>query len=480
MNTDHQTPPSTQPPIQAAAALLAYTDMGNAERLSALHGANWRYVSNRKYWMHWNGGYWRKDRRQQIMEVAKHTVRHIKHEIDPAMMTQEHYKHAKKSEEIARLNAMIQLTTTDAKIAILEADLDKHQFLLGCKNGVINLWTGTLGEPNRADLITRISPIEYDYELFQRIQREGLKALAEVAPYFSGFLKRITDDSEGYMQFLLRALGYSLTGSTTEEVFFMLYGSGANGKTKLLELMAYIMGDHATKGRFETFTRSALETKSSHSSDIARLNGARFVYANEGNEGSQLNVAAINEITGGDTMTASYKYENEFEFIPKLKLWIATNHKPIIRETSIGIWRRLRLLPFTVFIPEEERNQELLDKMKAEAPGILAALVYGCLEWQRDGLMICKEVKEASDAFHNDQDTVKQFVDSNCQLDNASAPISASQLHARYNHYCHEQGFDQRAVSRSQFYERLEALPHIQRKTVHKQLHFTGIQLHSD
>jgi putative DNA primase/helicase len=215
------------------------------------------------------------------------------------------------------------------------------------------------------------------------------------------------------VSFLQRALGYSLTGDTREHCLFFLHGSGNNGKTTFLEIMRYLLGDYSTKAEFSTFLAKQSEGPRN---DIARLRGARLVAASEADGGKRLAEALIKEITGGDTISARFLHHEFFEFKPQFKIWLAANDKPIIKGTDHGIWRRIRLVPFTVKIPDEEIDKSLPEKLRAELPGIFAWIVQGCLDWQKVGLGEPPEVKQATQEYREEMDVLGDFITAKCRL----------------------------------------------------------------
>jgi putative DNA primase/helicase len=203
-----------------------------------------------------------------------------------------------------------------------------------------------------------------------------------------------------------------LTGDTSEDALFFYYGTGANGKSVFLRTIAAILGDYHTTASMEMFTVTNNER---HPTDLADLRGARLVTAIETEEGKRWDEAKIKALTGGDRIKARFMRQDFFEYIPQFKLMIAGNHRPAIRTIDEAIRRRMNLLPFTVTIPEEERDLALTDKLKAEWPGILAWIIEGCLDWQRDGLQPAKAVKDATAEYLEAEDALKAFIDENCE-----------------------------------------------------------------
>jgi putative DNA primase/helicase len=413
--------PATKPPRRPEFEPL--TDVGNAARFTHRWGHEVRYVPSWG-WLLWDQTRWRRDETANVMEFAKETARSILDEAKQAWDDDQRKalaKHAIRSESAPRLKAMIDLAASDPAVVALVADFDTNPFLLNAENGVINLKTGALFRHARTDLITKTVSVSYDPD-------------AE-CPRFETFLQRILADPD-LIKFVQRAAGYCLTGSTAEQVIFMLWGLGANGKSTLLELLRAMLGEYALSAPVETFI---LRRDSNIPNDLARLQSARFVTAVETDARRHLAESLIKSITGGDTITARFLYSEFFEFQPAFKLWLATNHRPRIRGTDHAIWRRVRLIPFTVTIPDAEQDRHLVDKLKAELPGILRWAVNGCLAWQRDGLGTPKAVEVATAEYRAEQDPLAAFIAECCVVESAAFAVTRN-LYQTYSDWCDKSG----------------------------------------
>jgi putative DNA primase/helicase len=302
--------------------------------------------------------------------------------------------------------------------------LDNTPWLLNCENGTIDLKTGDLREHRREDLLTKIIPVEYDP--------------SAKSPMWFAFLLRIMQGNEKVIRFLQKAAGYSLTGSVREQCFFLCYGTGANGKTVFLRTLLNVIGDYGKPVDPDLLLARAGET---HPTKYANLVGVRLAVALETEEGKRMNEVITKWLTGGDKLSARFMRQDFFEFEPIHKIWIATNHKPIIRGTDIAIWRRVRLIPFNVTIPEEEQDQELIEKLRTELPGILNWLVGGCLAWQHEKLESPKEVKEATESYRDEMNTLGMFLTEMCVI-KPGLKVKASDLHREYESWCSENGED--------------------------------------
>jgi len=348
-----------------------HTDLGNAERLVAEHGEDLRYDHNRGRWLVWDSRRWADDDTGEAVRRAKATARGLWADLDAIedeKDRREAAKHAARSESEGRIHAALGLAASEPGIAVRVDELDADPFALTCLNGTLDLRTGALRPHRRADLITKLVPVAH--------------APGASCPTWLAFLDRIMGGNHELIGFLRRAVGYSLTGVTREQVMFLLHASGSNGKTTLLEELRSLLGDYAQQTPSETLMA---KRESAVPNDVARLRGARFVSAVETDEGRRLAEVMVKQITGGDTISARYMRAEWFEFTPQCKVWLATNHRPVIRGTDDAIWRRLRLVPFVVTIPEEERDKTLPDRLRDELPGVLAWAVQGCLEWRPKG-----------------------------------------------------------------------------------------------
>jgi putative DNA primase/helicase len=244
--------------------------------------------------------------------------------------------------------------------------------------------------------------------------------------------------NQNLLDFLQTAYGYSLTGNTDERKMFIQYGSGANGKTTTNEVINEIMGDYAVRTPTETLF---IKHDGAIPNDVAKLNGARFVFCSEAEEGRELAESFIKDITGGDTVSARFMRAEWFEFQPTFKVWLATNHKPVIRGTDNAIWDRICLIPFSVSIPESERipRREMIEQFEEELPGILAWMVRGCIGWYRSGLQTPDEVKEATSNYRTEMDLIGDFIEERCTVRNG-LEIEATALYKHYSDWAGSQG----------------------------------------
>lgn len=397
--------------VGVGAEFAHLTDLGNAERLLKRHGENIRWCEPWRSFNVWNGQVWLQDMMRMPHRLAALTVRSIYAEAAARESKEEREavaNHAKRSESERSIHAMLELVKSMPSIAVLPDDLDRDPWLLNVLNGTIDLRTGELRKHQREDLITKLAAVAYDP--------------AAEAPVFQWFLRSITRESEDLIDFLQRSFGYCATGDTRERVLFIAWGGGRNGKSTLLGAVQHVLGDYAVTAPTRTFMAKRGDDVPN---DLAALKGSRFVLASETSSGRALDMALVKQVTGNDRISARFMRAEWFDYLPSFKLWLATNHKPVIRDQSAGAWDRLRLVPFAErFVPKEEADAatpsdrivdpEMGARLKAESAGILAWIVQGCLKWQRDGLGVPEEVRAATNKYRTEMDVLADFVEERC------------------------------------------------------------------
>jgi putative DNA primase/helicase len=402
-----------------------HDDIGNAARLLIRHGENVRYVHALGQWFVWDGIRYRADDTGVVSELAKDSMVAIWDEATTTSDVREKAdisNHARQSGKEPRIRAAVTVASTDRAVAIRPSDLDRDPFVIGVQNGAIELATGQYRQAKRDDLLTMQCGVSWD---------ENAKS-----ELWCQFLDRVLGGNSSLISFVQRAVGYTLTGLTTEQVLFFCFGLGRNGKSVFLSMMRALFGDYAAQASFD----SVLERKSEGPrSDLARLTGKRFVSALEVGEGRRLDEGMVKLLTGQDVLTCRPLYKSEFEYLPRFKLWLAANHKPTIRGQDLAIWRRIHMIPFSVTIPEEERDPNLIEKLRAELPALLKWAVQGCLEWQRIGLKPPAEVVRATEAYRVESDVIGKFLEERCELD-PSALTPSKELIAAYRLWAEETG----------------------------------------
>jgi putative DNA primase/helicase len=430
------------------------TDLGNAERFVDAHRDRVLWCPARKSFLFWDGKRYAWDERGEVVKLAHLTSRSIFHEAAYTEDEDEQKKiagFAAVSQNTTRIRAM--LTEAKPYLAVGMEELDRNPWLVNCQNGTLDLRTGKLKDHDPADRITKIVPVEYHPEAS--------------CPRFLRFLKETLVD-DGVIKFVKRYSGYTLTGITRERLLAILYGFGKNGKTTLVELLQDVMGDYATNTDTETLLMKRYQGVSN---DVAALKGARFVSAAEVEQGRRLAESKVKQLTGRDTVTARYLFGEPFNFRPEFKLWLSTNNKPVIQGTDDAIWDRIRLIPFTQRFDGERQDPKLPEKLRSELAGVLAWMVEGCLEWQEHGLGEPDSVREATDQYRAEMDTLAAFIEDRCVVrEGIVAP--ATPLYKQYQMWCDDAGekpetqkvFGMRLRERGFTSDKIKRGPHKDRK----------------
>ncbi len=414
--------------------MRAYTfdDMGNADRFVDLFGDNVRYCYTEKKWYYYNSMKWCVDNIGVVLRMADKSVEAMKAEAKLYLQADEENggdmskafeKHMKASRSNKSKKAM--LNEVEHHIPVLPAQMDKYRMALNTPSGIINLKNGEVRAHNPEYYFTKITSVD-------------CSQTAE-CPRWLAFLDDIFAGDKELIRYIQKAVGYSLTGSTAEQCAFFLYGTGRNGKSTFIDVIRDVFGDYAANIQPETIMVRNSQS-SAINSDIARLKGARLVTSVEPNEGVRINEGLLKQLTGDDTVTARKLYSEEFEFKPEFKLWMATNHKPIIRGTDTGIWRRIHMIPFNVQIPEDKVDKNLTHKLKAEITAIFKWCIDGCILWQREGLKMPSAVLQSVREYKREMDVISAFIEDRCVLEGS---VQASTLYAAYtswagdnNEYC--------------------------------------------
>jgi putative DNA primase/helicase len=438
------------------------TEGGNAQRLERLFGDGLRYNHTLKKWSLWDGGRWRTDTNGGAMRCASNVAAALyllAGKADGKDAREAIAGFAKATDTRKGFTNMLAIAANRLKFALTADDFDRDAWLLGAGDVTFDLKTGIPREPRRADLITKVIGAKYDREAR--------------CPLWDAFLELIFPDAElrGYMK---RAVGYCLTGSMGEQVFFFCYGIGANGKSVFLAVLRALLGEYAKMADFSTFL---VQRNEKVRNDLAALAGARVITAIEAEEGGRLSMQVIKSWTGGDPVTARYLFGEFFTFHPTGKIWLAANNKPAITERNHAAWRRVRLIPFTATIPEAERVSEYENVLYPELSGILNWALEGLQEYVRDGMKTPKVVLDATAEYRKENDSLEQFVSECCELGDVKA-CKNTVLYGTYLSFCGMSGL--KALSQTKFSLDLKAREGITQTKSKHGVEWQGIDLKAE
>ena len=417
------------------------TDYGNAERFVARFRDQLRFNASSGRWLVWDGRRWALDESGIHVRRAKETARLILAEAahcEDEVMRKRLTDWARASEKASAIKAMIELARTEPGIPVTAQDLDSDHWLLNVRNGALCLkGTPKLRPHDPTDNCTALAGVDYQPDAD--------------SPRWLAFLNRIMDGDQDRIDYLQRLTGYCLTGAVTTQVFPSLYGTGANGKSVFTDTITWLLGDYSGLAPDSLLT---VAPHQEHPTEIAGLQGKRLIVATENEEGKKLRVGLVKKMTGDAQLTGRFMRRDYFTFNRTHKTWIVTNHKPSVSEAKDAIWRRMHLIPFNVTIPESERDEHLLDKLREEGPGILAWAVRGCVAWQRDGLQAPRAVLDATADYRAESDVLADFLSDTCVTCNADNTVSRKAIRTAYVNWCRAVGALS-PISANGLYERL-------------------------
>jgi putative DNA primase/helicase len=391
------------------------------ERLVRRFGLGIRFVRDQGVWRVWDGKRWKTDRRNRVDRLAKHVVRELHDEAASAEgdEAKRRYQWAFKSGGRDRRNAMVNLAAMEKDMVTVTTDYDRDAWLFNLQNGVLDLKTGKLLPHSRKRLHSKISPVTYDP--------------AATCPLFEKFISEIMGGDQAMVDFLAAAAGYSMTGETKEQMVMVSHGNGQNGKSVFHITLKHILGDYAEVASFDTFVKK--KNDNGPKNDLAKLVGARMVMASESQDGERLDEALVKNVTGGEPITVRFLHKEFFTYEPEFKVWMSSNYKPAIKGTDWGIWRRIKLIPFDVVIPENRRDRQLTAKLRKEASGILNWMLKGLARNREEGFVYPEKVRAATTQYRDSQDVVGQFLRAKCIV-TPYAEIKGAELYTSYKTWC--------------------------------------------
>ena len=407
-----------------------FTEVMAAKRFVYLHGDTSRFC-RALGWLDWNGVRWDRDDTGSVNRKVKDCIKRmygLAAKIGEEDVRIKWVKFVASLETRAKIENILKIAESEESIAIRWQDLDRDPLLLNTLTGVVDLRTGELRGHNPKDLITKLAPVAYDQ--------------AATCPTYDQFVQSTFSCNEDMIAFTDRAIGHALTGVIVDAVIHILHGAGANGKSTIIELILHALGDY---GMIAPPGLLIAKRHEQHPTELADLRGMRFVAATETGEGARFDEEKIKKLTGNDTIKGRYMHKDFMQFPPTHKLFVGTNHRPEIRGSDHAIWRRPKLWPFNVIFTEPtdpanpqpgEQDKRLLEKLKAEAPGILARWVRGGLEWQRIGLAPPEAVTAATADYRSECDRIEAFIVERCVVDrpnqSQTCKVNAGDLYAAY------------------------------------------------
>ncbi|EOU1110461.1 phage/plasmid primase, P4 family [Clostridium perfringens] len=410
-----------------------WSDVGNAERLISLHGKDIKFNVNSGKWYVWNGVNWELDNSFKVENLYRTVLRRFQNAIpninisDDEIATKKQQEKAKsfvlRNETDGKIKSVLNQAKTFKGINFMESD--KDDYLFNTPNGTINLRDLSQKKHDRKDLITQCSNYSFN--------RENDKC-----PNWVAFLNRIFCGDQELINYVQKAVGYSLTGDMSEQCLFMLWGGGANGKSTFVKALEDIMGSYAATIKGETLMEK--NGQDGARGDLARLTNKRVVIASELQEGQVFNEPLLKVLSAGETLPVRFMYQEEFMLKPKFKLWIMTNKKPKVKGNDHGIWRRWRMIPFKYKFTEKEKDPNFYEeKLKPELEGILLWAITGYQMWKEQGFEAPKEVMEAVEDYKMDMDQVARFIEDCCKV-GEGYECTGSAMYDEYINWCIAEG----------------------------------------
>ena len=405
------------------------TEFGNAERMLDRYGDGLMYVPEMQSWFIWTGVYWRRSVDVEIEHLSKETIKALVSEVDEHEERAEFFQFCAISQQAKMVRNVVSLAASDPRVAVPARELDRQWHLLGTLNGVVNLLTGELLAPHPSYRTTLTTGCDY----IPNAQ----------CPLFLQTVREVFNGNEAMVEYFLTALGYSLLGNPTEDLMFIPFGNGSNGKSTVLGVIRQMFGTYARSAEASSFVSDGKSNAGGAREDLVRLRGARFVYVNEPDENGELREGAVKAMTGGDVITARGLYAKEsVEIVPTWTVFMPTNHKPIVKGSDNGIWRRLVLIPFERNFdsdPKVVKDPKREEKLLQEMPGVLALIVRYAIKFQSAGLRQPDVVKAARDSYRNQMDLLAEWLEECCEI-GAGKTCESNHLWLSWEKFAKERG----------------------------------------
>jgi putative DNA primase/helicase len=396
------------------------TDDYLARRFVDRYGDRLRFCPLWGSWLEYDGTRWCRDATNTPLRLARETVRSLHEYVSRIKDRGDRQKFTdavRRTESRRAIEAILRLAQSDERVVVLPEVFDQDVTLLNCRNGTLDLFTEDFRQHDPSDLLTKITPVDYDP--------------AATCRTWDAFLTRVMGEDAETIAFLRRVTGYSLTGDVSEHCMFLMFGNGRNGKSVFLNALLHVSGDYGMTAPSTLLTSAG---RNQHPTALADLNGMRLVVVSEPNEG-RFDEALVKSMTGGDSIRARHMHSDFHEFQPTHKFLMASNHKPEVRDAGLAIWRRLRLITFGVTIPLDEVDPALPAKLQAEASGILNWAVRGCKEWRERRLETPEKVRQDTMAYRDTMDRLGGFL-TECCVQGPSFCVKSTDLYASYQAWC--------------------------------------------
>lgn len=403
--------------------------IGHAERFAMMHRDRARFCVQEGEWYVYKTNRWVRSS-VEAQAMAKETARTI-----------EDQSVRRKASSKQGVKEILFLGSSEPGMSVSASDFDGDPMLFNCQSGVIDLRSGTLRKHTPRDLMRHYSGVRY--------------SPGKDCPLWLSFLEVVCGGDQELIDYLQRVCGYLLTGDVSEQCLFFLLGDGCNGKSVFASVLQHILGSYAVRVPAELLMRPPRGGHGGPTPDAARLMGARLAVSTELEEGRRFAEVRIKELTGGDRQVARPLYGHPVEFDPTHKLLLFGNHTPEIVNNDEGIWRRMRLVPFSVTIDKHRRDPHLIEKLKAESGAILAWMVRGCVRWNQEGLGVPEAVRSATSGYRYESDAVGRFIEECCERVPGVELLKAD-LYARYKAWCERNG--EHAISPKAMFPRMKDL----------------------
>lgn len=445
------------------------SDIGNGERFEYKYGNIIKYCYEKANWMIWDDKKWIADFRKVNEQCAKSIAIEMKRiydtlsenynknmkalglkslkEVNVETLTDPILKQLKEDEELLykiggfigkcqtrnSIRNMLEMAQSEFGMTITENKFDADKYLFNCDNGIVDFNTLHISKHDETKLMTKISPVSVESVDINNLSEDYY---IQHCPNWIDFINKIFLNDKEMVDYIWKCLGYSLTGDTFENCFFMLWGDGSNGKSTFCNLLQYIAGDYGQTLDSKSLMKSSKAGNEARE-DLYGLRGSRVVITSELNEDQEFDYQLLKKLTGGsDAITARPLYGKIIEYIPQCKIWICTNKKPLIKEDTLGIWRRVRLIPFEYTFTDEEKDIHFFDKLKGEAPAILNWMIDGYRKYKQEGMETPEKVKAAIEEYKNESDIIESFISECINITSNHSKVSSKDVYETYKNYC--------------------------------------------